>query len=92
MAASEIAELIARAMALLKRAEQLATSAMPASLSNQLTVVEATLRDAHVELRRILSGESDTRPSAVKATLDAEAEKLGVLEHQLPHRDAAEAT
>ena len=85
MAASEISDLIARATALLNRAQRLANTAIQPSLNNQITVIAATLRDTHVELRRMLSGESVSRPAGPRATLDAQAAKLDVLEDRLAH-------
>lgn len=83
MATSEISDLLARATALLRRAQELADTAVQQSLSNQLTVTTMTVRDAHVELRQILSGLMDVQSAAIEATLETEAAKLDAIEGQL---------
>ena len=83
MAASEISDLIARATALLTRAQRLSNAAIQPSLNDQIAVIATTLRDTLVELRRMLTSESLGHPADSKATLDVEAAKLDALEHGL---------
>ena len=90
MALSEIPDLVARAGALLIRAQDLANAFRP-SRNDQVSVIVMAVTDAHALLRQILAGESNARPSAVSATLNAESAKLDVLERLLLHRCNGEA-
>ena len=89
MVTSEIAELIVRAGALLTRAQDLANAFRPLH-DDQVSIVVIAVTGAHAQLRQMLAGESDIRPSAISEYLNAQSAKLDALEGRL-HRYNSEA-